>query len=39
MSLHHIENRPAESIGLRASELFAAYQQEIHKQTDRFSPA
>jgi two-component system sensor histidine kinase/response regulator len=35
MSLHHIESEPAKSIGYRASALFAAYQHDIHKQTDR----
>jgi two-component system, sensor histidine kinase and response regulator len=35
MSLHHIESEPSKSIRYRASALFAAYQQDIHKQTDR----
>ena len=35
MSLHHIETEPAAAIAYRARALFAAYQQDLHKQTDR----
>jgi PAS domain S-box-containing protein len=39
MGLCHIESDPAKSIGCRAGALFASYQQDIHKQTDRLFAA
>jgi len=35
MTLHYTEIAPAESVRRRAGELFAAYQQDIYKRTDR----
>ena len=35
MTLHYTEIAPSESVRRRAGELFAAYQQDIYKRTDR----
>ncbi len=35
MAIDHVENDPAKSIACRAGALFAGYQQDIHKHTDR----